>query len=53
MFQVVTVIFLCKNIEKEASYSRFSRGPQRKGSHAVNYATHDWLIWDKKYQKDS
>ena len=30
MFQVVTVIFSCKNIEKQASYSRFSRGPQKR-----------------------
>ena len=30
MFQVVTVIFSCKKIEKQVSYIRLSRGPQRK-----------------------
>ena len=36
MFQVVTVTFLCQNIEKKVSYSRFSRGPQKKGSFEKN-----------------
>ena len=44
MFQVVTVMFSCKNIVKQASYSQFSRGPLKNYFHAVNHATYDWLI---------
>ena len=33
MFQVVTIIFSRSNIEKQAGYSRFSRGPQKKSIH--------------------
>ena len=51
MFQEVTIIFSSQNLNLYPSYTQFCQGPKKR--RAVRIASQDWIIENRKFQRDS